>query len=87
MGISVKVFFIKEKKSYAIYTSVPRNQRHNRLSRINRRLQAPSQNSVRWGERCLHLESESLLSDEEEEEDDEEESELELLALRRDAAL
>lgn len=73
MGISVKVFFIKEKKSYVLFTWVPRNKPQRGASWINRCLQA-------------HLESESLLSDEDEEEDDEEESELELLALRRDAA-
>ncbi len=74
MGILVKVFFIKEKK-ILVYTFFLHWSKH---SSWIQEAQSSSQSP-------LHLESVSLVSDEEEEEDDEEESELELLALRRDA--
>lgn len=83
MGILVKVFFIKEKKSYIVCTlfytevNIVLDSGGTESTRLFCVLPVPSQSP-------LHLESESLVSDEDEEEDDEEESELELLALRRD---
>lgn len=84
MGILVKVFFIKEKNSsYAVFTHVcfytEVNGGAQRKQCVCECLFSRT-DSVR-----VHLESESLVSDEDEEEDEEEESELELLPLRRDA--